>query len=284
MKKILCIVLSVLLLFGVLGLTAFAEDEAAYPMQAEYPTVLVTGYTSCQLYLDQGTENQTHVWKPDIAQIALDAIKQNPLTFIYDVLLALAGRPAPLTEFMKPYIQDVFDDLEMNPNGTSKYNVSVYPHAVEDTRYDVMSENGTTPDSSFRVLGNVVGKENVYCCTLDWRLGQIDSAAILNAYIEDVLDVTESKKVNLAGISYGGQVVSTYLYYYGDKEQVNNVVMTVPAIGGTKLASRLLAKEDIDISICTLFGFAKESAPGIGILEPIARLFNLKISTNCFTI
>lgn len=267
--------LSLLMIISVLCVSLVLPTAAANT--PSYPVVVVTGYSSCDLYLDKGGENEKCIWKPEIKDIALNAIKERPLTFVVDTIAALLGITQPLTCFIKPYVDDLLEPMSVNPDGSSKYNVTVYPHAVGETTFKVMSKNHTVPDwNSMKNLSDKAGAENVYCCTLDWRMGQLDSAAVLNDYINAVLERTGKEKVNLCGISFGGQVVSTYLYYYGAQGKVNNAVMTVPAIGGTRLASRILAKEDMDISIASLLGFVAASTPEVKPLQPASQLLKLR--------
>ncbi len=142
MKKVLCVVISVVIMLGVLNTWAFAADDEIIP------TVFLTGYSSGQLYLGEGTENEEQAWMPDVADIALTAIKKEPIKFILYVFAALAGFTEPLIEFVKPHIQGIFEKLEMSPDGTSKYDLTAAPSSVEKSRYDVMKENETIPDDT----------------------------------------------------------------------------------------------------------------------------------------
>ena len=47
-----------------------------------------------------------------------------------------------------------------------------------------------------------------------------------------------AEKVNLYCVSHGGQVGATFLNLYGEKkaDKLNNVLLTVPAIGGASIA------------------------------------------------
>lgn len=42
--------------------------------------------------------------------------------------------------------------------------------------------------------------------------------------------------MNIFAVSHGGQVTATYLNLFGFKNDVDNAVMTIPAIGGAALA------------------------------------------------
>ena len=53
-----------------------------------------------------------------------------------------------------------------------------------------------------------------------------------------MLEYTGAEKVNLYCVSHGGQVGATFLNLYGEKkaDKLNNVLLTVPAIGGSPIA------------------------------------------------
>ena len=66
------------------------------------------------------------------------------------------------------------------------------------------------------------------------------NAAVLDAYIRDVLDATGAQKVNLMGVSYGGQVVGSYLSLYGGGA-VRRAVLQCPALDGSSIVPQLLS-------------------------------------------
>ena len=208
---------------------------------AKEPVVFVAGYTSARLYMNRGTESEQRVWKQDVAGKILDAVKSELPKIALEAAPTAVGCFAPLFDTLEPYVNEVLEPLRMNDDGTSKYDVEVYPHSVKDTRLDRLRAIGYYPDhDSLVALGEAAGEQNVYCCTLDWRLGQIDNAAVLDAYIRDVLQTTGARKVNLAGVSYGGQVCGSYLALYG-ADAVDHVVLQCPALDGSSIVPQLLS-------------------------------------------
>ena len=230
-KKILAVVLCLVMVTAVIPIASAEEN---------YPVVFVAGYTSSQMFVDRGTQNEVKVWKQDVADKVLDAVKNEIPGVLAGALLALIGINAPLFKVLDPYVNDLIEYMRLNDDGTSKYNVELYPHSVEDTRLDKLKEMKYYPDHDSLInLGEKAGDKNVYCCTLDWRLGQIDNAEVLNNYINDLLNKTGKSKVNIMGVSFGGQVVASYLTIYGG-DKVNNVVLHCPALDGSTIVSELL--------------------------------------------
>ena len=237
-KKLLCVLLC-LVLTAVIIPSASAEEN--------FPVVFVAGYTSSQMFVNRGTENEVKVWKQDVAEKVLDAVKAEIPGVAAGAGLAIAGINKPLFKTLQPYVNDLIEYMQLNDDGTSKYDVELYPHSVEDTRLDRLKEIKYYPDhDSLMNLGEKAGDENVYCCTLDWRLGQVDNAAVLNDYINELLEATGKEKVSLMGVSFGGQVVASYLSLYGG-EKVNNVVLHCPALDGSTIVSELL-KGDVTVA------------------------------------
>ena len=232
LRKTLSLFLCVVLL------AAFAPFVHAEPKE---PVVFVAGYTSARLYMNRGTPEEQRVWKQDVAGKILDAVKSELPKLALEAAPAAAGIFDPLFDTLEPYVNEVLEPLRMNDDGSSKYAVEVWPHSVEDTRLDQLRKIGYYPDhDSLTALGKAAGEKNVYCCTLDWRLGQVDNAAVLDAYIRDVLRATGAARVDLMGVSYGGQVVGSYLSLYGGNA-VRRVVMQCPALDGSSIVPLLLS-------------------------------------------
>ena len=238
-KKALSLFLCAVLLAAFLPFVHAAQTE---------PVVFVAGYTSARLYMDRGTPNEKRVWKQDVAGKILEAVKSELPKIALEAAPTAVGIFDPLFDTLEPYVNELIEPLRMNEDGTSMYNVGVYPHAVADTRLDRLRTIGYYPDhDSLVALGKAAGEKNVYCCTLDWRLGQVDNAAVLDAYIREVLQITGTEKVNLMGVSYGGQVCGSYLSLYG-ADAVHRVVLQCPALDGSSIVPQLLSGDRFTIA------------------------------------
>ncbi len=239
-KRSLCVLLSVIM-FLQLTSVASAGSKAT-------PVVFVAGYTSSRMWLNRGTPDEKRVWKPDIEQKVVDAVKSELPGIIADAGGAVLGDCSALFSTLEPYVNEILEPLRMNDDGSSKYNVEVYPHAVEDTRLDQLKKIKYYPDYDSLVrIGAAAGDKNVYCCTLDWRLSQVDCARVLDEYIDGVLAATGADKVSLLGVSFGGQTVASYLSLYGG-DKVSNVVLHSPALDGSSIVSELLSGKRFKIA------------------------------------
>lgn len=238
MKKTVTFFLTLLILLLPLQ-PAFARTQP--------PTVFVAGYTSSNLWLDRGTENQKRVWRVHVGDEIVNAVKAEIPKLIGTGAVAAAGVYEPLFKVLEPYVEPILEPLRADGDGNSVYDLEVWPHAVKDTRVDRMKALGFNPDHDhIKTLGRYVGDKNTYVCTLDWRMGQIDNAAVLNDYINGVLEETGADKINLFGVSYGGQVCASYLSIYGGSKVVR-AVLHCPALNGSSIVPALLSGEMIGV-------------------------------------
>ncbi len=281
MKRLLSVLLVFSLLTGGFSLCALALDAEDI---TEYPVIIVPGYAASQLYYTAEDGSTEQVWG-----LSSDDILTYLLKNIADVGVGLGeltvGDASKISETVGKGAQEVFAKLVCNDDGTSKYDIKPYNTTAEES----CSANliAKYPDGQFRheqeimdEVASYVGYENIFNFSCDFRMSVTSVAADLDRYIEDVLAYTGSSKVNIIAISHGGQVSATYLTLYGHKEQVDNAMLAVPAIGGAALAYDLM-RGDSDFDEDTLlkfieYGFQNETdydwlvkAEQLGILDDI---------------
>lgn len=250
MKKILSLFLALVMTF-LLGAQTFAFN--AEDMENTYPIIIVAGYGSTSLYAVNEDGSHSHAWG-----IEMDKIVMRVLARIVDVAIGIGK----LTKGDAKYIADVvggefvkmFENLRCNPDGTSAHDVRRYCNTAADSNYAYLYEN---EDGKYlfepeimAMYGSYLGedwKEYIFNFNPDFRMGAIDCAAELDSYVDEVLEYTGAEKVNLYCVSHGGQIGATYLNLYGvsDADKLNNVIITVPAIGGAGIAYDFFSR-DID--------------------------------------
>ena len=259
MKKILSIFIAVVMIFTTLSLFAFAKEEKPVPV------VVLQGYSGPTLvYADENGE-------PIIDPKTGDVIKAWPVDFAKigeQVLTALPGMVAgkligedAIVEALVPIVKDTLMPLVILEDGTSWQNLTYYPKGAKATQVSTLIENDMTeyiPESVFveEAIARV-GAENVFGFTFDWRKGQVDYAKAVDEYIQEVKEITGSDKVDLMGLSHGGQYGTTYLYYYGDKGDVRNAILANPATGGTTLVSTVMMNEYVDLDLKNVMKFVE---------------------------
>lgn len=259
MKKVLAVIIAVILVLSSLSLFVFAKEEEVVPV------VVLQGYSGPTLvYADENGE-------PIIDPETGDVIKAWPVDFGKigeQVLEALPGMVAgkligedAIVEALVPIVKETLMPLVILEDGTSWQNLTYYPKGAAATQVSALIENDMEeyiPESVFvEEAIKRVGAENVFGFTFDWRRSQLDYAKAVDEYIQEVKKITGSDKVDIMGLSHGGQYGSTYLYYYGYKNDVRNAILANPATGGTTFVSTLFMKEYVDLDLKNIMLFVQ---------------------------
>ncbi len=239
MKKMLAILLTVLMLFSLCSSGVYAAVEA--DKLTEYPVIMVPGYSSSELYrLDENGE-VVHVWGDAFGQ-AMPEVEANLGGIIADAAtFLLAGDVDPIAKRLGEGFQRIFGDMKTNADGSSYYDVKNYINTPEECCYANLQEkypegrHQAENEMMSDVIG-LVGAENCFVFTCDFRMGAVECANKLKGFIDGVLAYTGKDKVNILAVSHGGQISGTYLTLYGHEGKVNNAVLTVPALGGAGIA------------------------------------------------
>ena len=248
MKKILCVLLSLIIISGCAA-TAFAADLVEDV--TEYPIIFVPGYASTHFYCIDENGNEKPVWGTDpLGQITSGSSSERAGILAKAAAEFLAtGEADTLAKELGVGFRNVFAEFACGPDGQPVTPSYTYVHAPEETNYKYLREK--YPDGEYQPepaiaadLAEYVGYENIFTFTIDFRLGAVELATQLRDYIDDVIEFCNKNrpadkqidKVNLFGLSHGGQITGTYLTLYGEDGKVNNAVMLVPALAGAARA------------------------------------------------
>ena len=243
-KKILALIMSVVMMFTMFSAIAGAAYEVNGEI-TEYPVIIVPGYSGSELVMinDDGTETQ--IWGLNMDSI-LDRVLNRIVDLGKGLVLTIKGNPEYLGKTVGEETEAELEFMKMNDDGTSKYNVRIANPDVQSTNMAYILENGLSdayihePELSAE-MAEYIGEENIFFFTEDWRTSVYDCAVRLDGYIQDVKEYTGKDKVNIIAVSHGGQVSATYFSLFGHKQDVDNAVLTVPAIGGAALAYDIMS-------------------------------------------
>ena len=134
MKRIISALLCVVMLLCILPMSVFAQDKAT-------PLILVQGYSGPSLFYDLGGENAHQVWG-----INMDDLKKIVIARIPELAGGLAGAAFGDYERLVKVVGEagveLLEPLRCNPDGTSKYDLSVYPEGAANTRASVLKAKG----------------------------------------------------------------------------------------------------------------------------------------------
>ncbi len=277
MKKLLSVILLIIMVISSLSLFAFAKEEEIVPvvvLQGYSGPTLVYADENGEPIIDEETGDVKKAWPVDFGKIGEQILEALPGM----VAGKIVGEDA-IVEAIVPIVKETLMPLVILEDGSSWQNLTYYPKGAAATQVSTLIENDMKeyiPESIFvEEAVKRVGAENVFGFTFDWRRSQLDYAKALDEYIEEVKEITGSDKVDIMGLSHGGQYGTSYLYYYGDKGNVRNAILANPATGGTTLVSTLLMNEYVDIDLQQIMKFVEYSFDVEENIDWIFRLLSL---------
>lgn len=251
MKKLLCMFMAVIIVCGMVavGVSAVVDNpEVVIDGDiSEYPVVMVPGYSGCWLCYGDDPETAECAW----SGVNIEELGPNLLNRIAEIGVGIGAMTLGNADYIARIIAEEFRHtwpmMACKPDGTSEYDIHPYYTTPDKTNSKWLDET----DNDFcrhdrenaGCFDEYVGKENIFNFNIDWRMGVEDCAIQLDEYIEAVKEYTGKDKVNIHAISQGGQIAATYLALYGEKLDVDNAVLSSPAIGGSGLASDLLLRQ-----------------------------------------
>lgn len=245
MKKAISIILASVMIISALSFCVFGAKEKT-------PVIILQGYSGPTL-INADTGEQ--VWGLDFDKVGERVKEEIPN------LLANVTNEDALVEIIGTVLLEQLEPIACNPDGTSKYNVECYPQGAENNRLSVLRANGgkyIAEKELVDIIANEIGEENVFIFVCDWRKSQIDYADEIDKFIQEVKKITGSEKVDIFGLSHGGQCGASYLFYYGYKQDVRKAMLTSPAIGGTSIVSELFCGNSVDIDYETIVKFVEQ--------------------------
>ncbi len=270
-KRILCLLLSAVLLVTVLPFSAFAKEETC-------PVVIDSGYMTSQIFLFDDEGNiEKRIWDLDILSILKQLVRQTPGLLEGAAEYMESRSMETLTKEFSLSVYNILEPMRREANGTPAYNTGVWPTSAKESNMQYIYDNmdkieyleGTIHEEAYidRLCGQV-GAENVFQFCVDWRQEIIYCARDLGEYINDVLSYTGAKKVNILSESHGGQTAGTYIALCSlvekggeaarelaslldmteqelkecfNLDNINNAVLNSPAIGGVQIAYDFLS-------------------------------------------
>ncbi|MBQ3497795.1 MAG: hypothetical protein IJA87_01570 [Clostridia bacterium] len=260
MKKFFCIFLCLALIFCSTAVSIQAEEESPAYEWDGHPLIFIQGYSGPKLIRDRGLETEEQVWTFDPLDVTGKVITYLP-DIVSSVIDYANGDKEPFVECFRNFTAEWLDNISMNPDGKSKYNISSYPYYLDEANVEYINEeqNGKylpmTEGEFIEDLSRTIPENRIYIFNTDWRRSHLDNCKHLMQFIDEVLETTGSEKVDLYGMSHGGQLVATYLYYHGTEGKVDNAVMNSPAIGGTSLVMELLGDDPVAFDLNELLRF-----------------------------
>ncbi len=187
-----------------------AEGITAY----NCPRIYVHGFMAVPLIRDSEDAESDVIFPPEANDIVSAVVKSVPA-----LAAALAsGGIKSFGEEAGKVANSIMSEAYLDKDGNLTDNSGVY------FKY---------PDPSS------INKNSKLDFTYDWRLDPVETAALLNDYINYVLECSGAKKVNLSAHSLGGVILLSYISIYG-YEKVHAVCFNAAAVFGESYTGDLM--------------------------------------------
>lgn len=259
MKKTLAVLLAVLLTLGMCPAFAFAAGAKAYKVDyTKPPVILIDGINAVKLIRNIGTKEEKTAF-PFESDDVVELVKShaNELWDMLDGDYSAENEASVLDG-----VNGLLEDIAMNDDGTSKYDVTAdwfypgeerpaYIGEEEQQGFDISGKLGDLKNwfhSLFRREPEELTEEELrikmlenrstYKFQYDWRLDPFEIAEQLHEYVEFMKEFTGFDTVTLVGFSEGAAMLNTYLTVYG-YEGLESVIWLCGAQNGVELVGQL---------------------------------------------
>ncbi len=235
MKRVLSVVLSVVIAIAAMvpGFAVAGKCDCG-----QTPTIYVAALGSAQVILDEGTENEKVLFRPEtedmletflpIVPAAVSLVATKDYDSFGDVLIAC--------------VNEAFGMLALDGNGDSHERVTS-PEAHPDT-----AEHGG---------------DRSYYFGYDFRMDPVETAEKLHTYIEEAKELTGHDSVQIRASSMGGVVMLSYIRLYGTEDIETIILQNCPLLG-TAVAGELYNGK-LEINTDALIRYAECALPALEI-------------------
>ncbi len=210
MKKIFSILLATIIMcVGVLPCFAATQKCTC----GEAPIIYVAALGSGSVYLDEGTENERQLFRPNTDDVLADFA---PLVPAAGKLISNGNYDA-FGDVLIDCVNKSFGMLAMDEEGKS------LPNVTTEKFYPDTDEHGI---------------DYSYYFGYDFREDPIENAKKLHTYIEEVKRITKHDTVRMRASSMGGVTTLAYLKLYGSKG-IDTIILQNCPLQGTAVAGEL---------------------------------------------
>ncbi|MCC8073153.1 MAG: hypothetical protein LIO62_03390 [Clostridiales bacterium] len=280
MKRLFSLILSLVVLVCSCNIaaTAYCDENEN---QSVTPIVVIPGVGSSALYLDPNTENQSSaisVGGDFVKSLFSTHIVKNTLDMVIGKDVSAEIWTNKLSTLIEP-----FTVLNYTQDGESVGNIGIDCYWTDSlaNHTEYLDSRTTAEPAVCKVLCDEVGAENVWLFNYDFREDVIRDAEQLAEFIDGVKEQSGSDKVALVGCSLGTCVLSVYIDYCGERDDIERAVFLDGAMQGVGMAK--LFKQDIIIDKEILLDYINTLADDYkgtaADFSSIAKVFGLFDST-----
>lgn len=209
MKKVLCLMLSLLMIFSCVG-TAFAAEQLDH-----LPQVYINGIGSRAIY-EVNDPDRTSLFYPVNTEALIGGLTNIGAYFEKAIK---NNNPDILTDAIYSIVWDTMGKSALMPDGkTNMFDVTYDPCTVE---YD---------------------GDGKYIFSYDSRLDPVDLADELYLFVEEVKRITGSERYELVSSSHGASIAASFLTKYDEEwKNIDSVLFCVPSLPGIDFVGELFS-------------------------------------------
>lgn len=233
MKKFLSLaIVTVIMLCSVLP--CFAAESVCPCGQS--PIIYVAALGSGTVYLDQGTENEKALFRPEASDILNDFAPLVPAV----AELIVTKDYNKFGDVLIECVNSSFGMLALDGEGKSHERVTSEEFHPENAEH---------------------GDDYSYYFGYDFRLDPVENAEKLYTYIQEVKEITGHDTVRFRSSSMGGVVTLAYLKLYGSAD-IENIIFQNCPLKGTAVAGDLY-NGNVEINKDALIRYAEGALPSL---------------------
>ena len=251
MKRVICLLLSVILVFSCCMIGSAAEDDT--------PVIIIPGFVETVMGINIDRENEEQIWPFTVSTLLGKIISDSPTLMVRLAGLAFGKFDKFGTRIGKD-AGEILHKLTCNPDGGNDYGIESFSQEPERCNVEYLTKyrNG-----KYLVMGALTddiaskaGPSRTFIFSYNSQLDSLELASQLRSFIKAVKNYTGSEKVRLCSHSYGGQIIAAYFYRYPDDVDVKKAVMIYPALAGTD-AIKYILEADTDVPLDDILVFAQ---------------------------
>ncbi len=231
MKKILSVFMAIVIM-ALAVVPSFALSENCNCGDA--PIIYVAALGSGTLTLDEGTENERVLFRPDVADLLPDILPIVPAA----AKLIADGDYDAFGDVLVDVVNAAFGELGLDENGNSSDRVTCEKFVPENPEHGIGYS---------------------YYFGYDFRLDPVENAQKLHTYVEQVKELTGHDTVKFRASSMGGVVTMSYIRLYGSAD-IETIIFQCCPLLGTAVAGELF-NGLVYIDKETLLGYAQQATP-----------------------
>ncbi len=233
MKRVLSVVLTVVLAVSVMvpGFAAAGKCDCG-----QTPTIYVAALGSAQVILDEGTENERVLFRPETEDLLKILLPVVPAA----AALVVTKDYDSFGDVLIGCVNEAFGMLALDGNGDSHERVTS-PDAHPDT-----AEHGG---------------DRSYYFGYDFRMDPVETARKLHTFIDEAKELTGHDSVQIRASSMGGVVMMSYIRLYGTKDIETIILQNCPLLGTAVAGELFNGKLHIDTD--ALIRYAECALPAL---------------------